>query len=150
MPNHITNKLTISGVAKDIDAVIEFVNGEETVFDFDHIIPEPPGVDWYQWRIDNWGTKWNSYEAEQTDDDSFRFLTAWMTPEPVIKELSARFPGVSIYVEYADEDFGFNCGWYRYRRGKCVDRLDCIGGSEQAMDFAADVLEYDPRKEGDW
>lgn len=147
MPNHITNKLTIIGEQKDVEAVVEFVMSDETVFDFTHIIPDPSDRYDIGWCRNNWGTKWNSYEAEQTDNDSFSFLTAWMTPEPVIKQLSILFPDISIHVEYADEDFGNNCGWYRYCRGECVDHLEYINGSEKAVNFAAEILGYDPRED---
>lgn len=51
-------------------------------------------TDWYQWSIDHWGTKWNSYdfeflgyqEGKSVDLLVVRFNTAWSFPEPVLIE----------------------------------------------------------------
>ena len=69
--------------------------------------------DWYSWREENWGTKWNtnpkwsSCTTERTiiSDDTiskikykdivkliYVFRTAWCPPEPVIKEAAKKFP----------------------------------------------------------
>lgn len=64
--------------------------------------------DWYDWSIDNWGTKWNACH-EYIDDDNqvIEFETAWSMPEGVIKEICKYTP---VRVEYADENLGANCG----------------------------------------
>ena len=41
---------------------------------------------WYDWAIENWGTKWNSLDATfEIDDDciTYTFYTAWAEPIPV-------------------------------------------------------------------
>lgn len=40
------------------------------------------------------------------------FETAWSYPEPVINEMSKRFPNIFFDIEWADEDIGMNCGSY--------------------------------------
>ena len=64
--------------------------------------------DWYDWSIDNWGTKWNACH-EYIDDDNqvIEFETAWSMPEGIIKEICKYTP---VRVEYADENLGANCG----------------------------------------
>ena len=45
---------------------------------------------WYSWQIQNWGTKWNTYDCQDHSDDCnlvYTFSTAWSPPEPVIKAL---------------------------------------------------------------
>ena len=43
--------------------------------------------DWYNWNIDNWGTKWDRCDFEIIDNDKhsicMRFETAWCQPEEV-------------------------------------------------------------------
>lgn len=65
--------------------------------------------DWYDWSIENWGTKWNAGDTV-VYSDVIEFQTAWSTPIPVFVELSKRLKNVEINVDYADEDIGSNCG----------------------------------------
>lgn len=73
---------------------------------------------WYDWRVANWGTKWNSSEAEWNKSDSVTFRTAWSMPNQIFETLAAKFPDVSINVEFADEDIGSNCGRAYYNDGE--------------------------------
>lgn len=47
--------------------------------------------DWYRWSINNWGTKWNAYDAtiHRCEDDHaiVTFSTAWSTPDPIFQKL---------------------------------------------------------------
>ena len=45
-------------------------------------------ISWYEWCIEHWGTKWNSYENVQVDSNTIMFETAWNAPEPVIAQLA--------------------------------------------------------------
>lgn len=165
MPNHITNRVSFEGDKERIKELRESVKGQpwaesddNTVseFDFNKIIPPPANLvtgslsldemaslakqgipNWYNWNIDNWGTKWNAYKIA-SDDDYIQFNTAWSTPEPVIKALSEKFPDVEIRVEYADEDLGYNCGTYIYLNG--VGHFwNPEKGSDKAYEFAAQL-----------
>ena len=55
---------------------------------------------WYDWSINKWGTKWNSYhdEVEYDGEESlvYKFDTAWSPPEPVIHALREKFEDLSI------------------------------------------------------
>ncbi|MFJ5427723.1 hypothetical protein ACIPUP_00955 [Pectobacterium actinidiae] len=46
-----------------------------------------------------------------------RFETAWASPNPVILDMSRRFPHLTFDISYADEDMGSNCGKYIIRAG---------------------------------
>lgn len=66
-----------------------------------------------------WGTKWNACNAEASPDEgTASFDTAWSCPEPVLVELSKRFPQDEIRVTYADEDIGSNCGTFTIKAGE--------------------------------
>lgn len=81
---------------------------------------------WYNWNNSNWGTKWNAYHIRQGEGSSIAFDTAWSTPIPVIEKLSEMFPEVLITLEYADEDFGHNCGVIEFQEG-CSDEIESEG-----------------------
>jgi len=59
---------------------------------------------WYDWRLENWDTKWDVHDAEieeerwENDLESFtaEFQTAWSPPEAICRRLRALFPNVSI------------------------------------------------------
>jgi hypothetical protein len=61
----------------------------------------------HEWRTDNWGTKWNSYEAD-TSIDGVSFSTAWSPPVPVIVELSKKI-GKPLCMIYDEPGIDF-CG----------------------------------------
>lgn len=77
--------------------------------------------DWYDWCIENWGTKWNAKETFVVDDHTVDFETAWSMPEPVFVEL-AKY--TDIRVIYADENLGFNCGVVDYKYNKETGEVD--------------------------
>lgn len=94
--------------------------------------------DWYTWSIANWGTKWNAYSISEVDD-SIMFDTAWSTPLPIIEELSSMFPNVKINLEFADEDFGHNCGQVVFLDGDTIDENIPQGGSAEAYVLASKI-----------
>lgn len=65
---------------------------------------------WYDWAINNWGTKWNAYSIRSENKNIIFFDTAWSNVLNLIKELSLKFPEVEFYYKWADEDCGHNCG----------------------------------------
>ena len=95
---------------------------------------------WYEWHVDKWGTKWDvnePYYEHCGDAISMDFKTAWTTPGAAFLELSGQYPGLTIYVEYADEDLGFNCGMYTLCGGEILDE------ESRDLKFACDMWEYD-------
>ena len=56
---------------------------------------------WYDWRIQNWDTKWDAYDVVVTDDTDpeqleIEFNTAWAPPEAICSALREQYPDVSI------------------------------------------------------
>jgi hypothetical protein len=69
----------------------------------------------------HWGTKWNACDASaDVETGTAQFDTAWSCPEPVLVELSKKFPEDSIEITYADEDIGSNCGSFTLKAGEVV------------------------------
>lgn len=94
-------------------------------------------VNWYDWDLHNWGTKWNANETV-VDSDVIEFQTAWSAPSPIYLKLSKELPDEVIEVNYADEDIGSNCGVLRYKDGE-VEKVDI----DNPTKFACDVWGYD-------
>jgi hypothetical protein len=92
---------------------------------------------WYDWCIKNWGTKWDTYDGGSNDCNSCNFYTAWSTPFPAMVALSKMLPDCEVEVEYADEDYGSNCGRYTLKNGEI--KSSYLPDGEEALAFALDV-----------
>jgi len=91
--------------------------------------------DWYEWRVENWGTKWDVCEVEidedclEYSDDkkvawfSFRCWTAWGPPVPVWDRLHAM--GIEVQAEYQDEGGMFE-GEYHHGEDRSWDPEDVL------------------------
>jgi len=71
-------------------------------------------LNWYDWRVKNWGTKWNAdcsgSSYQEKDGKSIyglSFSTAWSPPEPVIRELAKQYPELLIQLRYYEGGIGF-------------------------------------------
>ena len=55
---------------------------------------------WYDWRCQNWDTKWDAYDVVVTDDDpesvEIEFNTAWSPPEAICERIREDYPDVSV------------------------------------------------------
>ena len=128
MPNHCHNRVTVySANTHDVAKIKQMFEDENC---FTQIIPEPdwpntpnkdgelpvkhedpwltyrfestgkPDDRWYDWRVQNWDTKWDAYDVVVTDDDpectEIEFNTAWSPPEAICHALREQYPDVSI------------------------------------------------------
>jgi hypothetical protein len=78
---------------------------------------------WYDWCVNNWGTKWNAggdNDAMQVDYDEdvndqgtalFQFDTAWAPPLGVLEKLMDTHPELSIECRYSEPGVGFFGVW---------------------------------------
>ena len=129
MPNHITNKIEFYGEQENINKVLDLIKGEEKFIDFEKIIPMPDNIyrgnlgyeeeklygknNWYDWSIENWGTKWNAYHDNlDKANNTLTFDTAWSCPLPVLDALAELCYKHGVYFtgKWADEDCGYNTG----------------------------------------
>jgi hypothetical protein len=86
---------------------------------------------WYNWQTANWGTKWNASEVF-ISDNAISFNTAWSAPEPILAALSEKFPEVEFFIQFADEDFGYNVGEVSLIGGNEINTNIPKGGSKEA------------------
>lgn len=100
------------------------VQTKDSKFDFNGLIPQPEGIfrgplseedriksaglNWYDWNVANWGTKWNAYKVSWIDGlepDAYEFLvkfeTAWSPPRPVLQAIKDK--GFDVRYTYLDE-----------------------------------------------
>jgi hypothetical protein len=67
---------------------------------------------WYDWRVKYWGTKWDTYDAEEVEEIKgglrFRFETAWCPPAQWLKTTAKQFPSLKFTDHWCDE--GGDCG----------------------------------------
>lgn len=97
------------------------------------VMEDYPYLDWYNWQVDNWGTKWNANESLFFGNLVW-FQTAWSFAEPILKKLSELFPKVEFFFKYADEDLGNNCGSGVATNGEVMfDNLSENDGMELAI-----------------
>ena len=55
---------------------------------------------WYDWRLQNWDTKWDAYDVYVTDDDpeslEVEFNTAWSPPEAICHAIREQYPDIDV------------------------------------------------------
>ena len=149
MPNWCSNEVQIDGSKEDIAKFKEecFTDHKgESVLDFSKILPEPDydkpkkdgthnnGVqtelhsvmpDWWTWRNDNWGTKWNlapthdgdltAYITVEDREDiiQLEFDTAWSPPSGIYEAIVDKYPEISINWFYREDGMQM-AGWLPY------------------------------------
>ena len=136
MPNWCENDLCVSGDAKELKKFKEQAKGlnEEkgkTDLSLNNFLPTPPELlersapnevdpqkmkrkykakDWYNWRVNNWGTKWD-LEAEITEDTSteiwYCFWSAWSPPLEAIAKIARLFPKLTFAVDYYEPGMSY-------------------------------------------
>lgn len=106
---------------------------------------------WYEWRIRNWGTKWNACGYDEKRDYSdcteSRFETAWSAPHPILARLAELYPSVRFTHEWADEDLGQNLGRREYVNGSLYDEY-VPESHREAIEFACAVKNAAPEDYG--
>ena len=145
MPNHCYQSVYLAGEPKEIDRLYEAVKERKFL---SAVIPEPEDMhygavgeeerklleiigrpNWYDWRNENWLTKWDICEPEIIEEPqdnnhypvptkyfTFRCWTAWAPPIPVWKKLHEM--GFDISADYQDEGGMFE-GEYQNGEDNC-------------------------------
>ena len=150
MPNWCHNKLKVDGdgdlveafaLAEEVD-----VEGTKVPLTFSNDVPEPgdpESYDWYSWRVENWGTKWEpSFDGpflalgdSEADVDTtvlgqgrwtlgdgallYVFDTAWSPPVPWLDKVAALYPALEFTLRFGEVGNGF-AGECRYEDGSLV------------------------------
>ena len=95
---------------------------------------------WYDWCIQNWGTKWNAYSPSlDIETNTLVFETAWSSVPKLVKILSEKYPEQNITYRWADEDIGNNVGKCEFQSGDVIWADIPTPGSREAYEMAADI-----------
>lgn len=125
MPNHCYQTVTISGDRNIVQELYEQIKDHGRFCEVVNPMPlevwarpvegEYRTPAWYNWRLDNWGTKWDIAESdiadhlaplgEDTATFTFMCWTAWSPPTPVWDRLVEL--GLSVNADYQDEGMMF-------------------------------------------
>lgn len=151
MPNYCENELNIRGskevIAKFIEKYMQVdlmgplksthgvFNGYSVMhmLDFEKIKPTPLKEngdiidDWYNWRLSNWGTKWNCDGSAMSIKDydendlvlSMGFTTAWTPPYELMQYLSSIEPDIRIEMRYYEPGCAF-AGENEFEKGETL------------------------------
>ena len=106
MPNWTANNVLFVGERDRLETLKDMLKSKDNDFDFNNIVPMPKNIyrgslgtvedekygknNWYHWRIDNWGTKWNAVDTRvELNDGSlyYTFDTAWDCPREIVNAL---------------------------------------------------------------
>ena len=103
------------GDAEDVEAKAEWQRHH------DSLIEQYGAADWYEWRISNWGTKWDAADSEFSSDEdhpeqhlgypvlNISYSTAWSPNSGFIRWVSEVFPELHFRLLYEEAGMGF-CG----------------------------------------
>ena len=100
---------------------------------------------WYEWCIQNWGTKWNAFNCVSLDDKSstMQFDTAWGDVRELVKMISEKYPKQKIHYRWADEDIGSNVGEIYFYDGQPTVTNIPETQSRAAYELSAEILGVD-------
>lgn len=173
MPNYCYNNLNIFGSESDISNFISKVRLDDKQYiDFNAILPLPEELinttapnpdpeadkskeliakygscDWYDWCIENWGTKWNAtaiddwYVSKKKTSAQISFDTAWSQPTNWLIAASKMFPNLSFDLEFYEEG---NCfiGHYDIKNGEFVTKEEPDWDSKEGINMRKDYDIY--------
>lgn len=111
MPNHCWNKIRLCAKSETIQIL------KEAEFSFEKLHPEPhfeplqdlSGQDlrWYNWRIENWGCKWDRFDYKLEDEGQaaliLNFTTAWGPPYKIFVYLLEKYPDLWLKCDWSEE-----------------------------------------------
>lgn len=105
---------------------------------------------WYDWHIQNWGSKWGAYDATEWDvieaetgaTGSIFYNTAWSPLEAYFLAVSKQFPTLVFLHEFADEGGGF-VGNQTIQDGEILSEEDYDWDSDEGI-FIREAVGYGP------
>ena len=77
-------------------------------------------IGWYDWKVVNWGTKWDTYEVHIEGDEVY-FRTAWDFPSPLFEELARKY---DIIIQGHFVDYLAFSGEFEVRNKRLAMRYD--------------------------
>lgn len=107
MPNWVTNNIVITGPKE----TLELFQRDNLSFQKFHPRPTDENLDWYEWNVAHWGTKWEPDDLSVNFDAEGRLVgkctTAWTPPTAYLTYLTGFWEGITITNRFVDESFNF-------------------------------------------
>ena len=155
MPNWCLNNLIVEGELNELKdfkskTIKESDNGG-LKFTMEELLPTPKDMledtgvmpAWYNWRVANWGTKWDvdTHNIEENGGESLHvsYNTAWSPNEPFVKYASEKYPNLKFKLTFEEGGMGF-CGILMCENGEVIEeQTDDL----QWVDEDNNIVEYD-------
>jgi len=154
MPNWCVNNLEVvadedtrTHILYSVQAVPEGESGDQDAYILENLIPRPDEQDdnWYQWSLDNWGTKWaddcTEIVSAEDSDLQFIFSTAWSPPCAGIKTISKMYPTAHFILTWEEGGLCF-MGGATYHNGEVLHEVNIEGEDYPHFDGDFDGDEY--------
>jgi hypothetical protein len=157
MPNNTDNRVILShDNTEAVDMIYNIMNTEdtplcETLIPMDTALLNSGG--WYDWRIENWGTKWEIYDAtcDRMDANTLvlYFYTAWSPPFPIFDKLVSM--GFEVNARYLDEGWMYIGEYNSDGNHVHFDNVEDVVTEYPELDYEFDIGEtiQDMRDSGD-
>ena len=112
MPNWVRNKLFIHGPTDRVKQCTLDIASDNEHISFEKIFPRPKdiGDGWYDWSIENWGTKWNGdiYDIKINEGELIvNFASAWSPPTHWLQKVARIFPDLHFELTYMETGIWF-------------------------------------------
>ena len=167
MPNWCNNSVEIVGPREKIRALWDKANsGDDNQSLLNALYPMPSDISdseesvmpgWWQWRVDNWGTKWDvgleGLEYEEDEDGNFDngtgvpyaritgwFDSAWAPPVGAMSHYGVRNEDVKITLDYNEPGMAF-VGRYTIEEG--VEDDDYYEYTDATSETVRDIIGED-------
>ncbi len=110
--------------------------------------------DWYDWRVCNWGTKWNAYDVTEwsineghwngeNSSATIYYETAWSPATALWLNMSKDYPTLDFYHEFADEGGSF-LGSETIREGRIISSEELDWESDDGIELREGLGRYWP------
>jgi hypothetical protein len=170
MPNWCSNTLQISGNKEQLEMFkqksISKSAMDVDIFLMDGCIPMPEelaiceditpeqnaeriakyGYDnWYFWRLENWGSKWDAQEPYVEEDENgltINFDTAWSPPIPYIRQVARMFPDLIFDLYFMETG-----EWFAGRVTAHNKEVEEQYGEPRQVDDDGNEVRYDEEKD---
>lgn len=128
---HVTSPTRVLESVEELDKLSELEKKSNQYITKDRekeLIEKYKAVNWYDWAIRNWGTKWNAYDFAGLDEDYCEFYTAWTPPTELIRTLS-EITGKKFTLYYYGEGYEF-VGYTKFHPTEDIEYEDFNSPSE--------------------
>ena len=142
MPNWCSNNITISGPTDKIKQLWDDAHTDVETFELlnamapmpealeDTTAPSEDGDNWYSWRVNNWGTKWDVSDeglefadnGDGTAEITGWFDSAWSPPIGAYEQFTQNNPDCEIDASYYEMGMDFG-GFYTDGEDEYLENL---------------------------